>query len=52
MDHELRCPDSRTERQLSEKINGFVFQRKERVVVLRGRRLGVWEGVWQQVVQI
>ena len=40
MDHELRCTDSRTERQLSEKINGFVFQRKEGVVVWRGRR---WE---------
>ena len=51
MDHKLRCTVSRTERQLSEKINGFPFQRKG---WLSGGVGGwvVWEGVWQQMVQI
>ena len=40
IDHKLRCTDSRIERQLSEKINGFPFQRREGVVVWRGRWLG------------
>ena len=52
IDHKFRCTDSRTERQLSEKINGFPFQRKEGVVVWRGRRLGCMGGVWQQMVII
>ena len=34
--------------QLSEKINDFPFQRKEGVVVWRGRRWGRG-GVWQQI---
>ena len=44
IDHKLRCTDSRTERQLSEKINGFPFQRKEGVVVWQGRWLGCMGG--------
>ena len=55
IDHKLRCTDSRTERQqlLSEK--------KSMVSLFRGRKgwlsggeggWGVWEGMWQQMVQI
>ena len=43
IDHKLRCTDNRTERQMSEKNNDFPFQRKEGVVVWRGRRWGVRE---------
>ena len=43
INHKLRCTDSRTERQMSEKNNDFPFQRKEEVVVWRGRSWGVRE---------
>ena len=43
IDHKLRCTDSRTERQMSEKTMISPFQRKEGVVVWRGRSWGVRE---------